>query len=188
MMRASIGVSSPACPLGIAGAIPVLVMQLNRRKVRREALHAFKNPSPNHRMLLDECEFFFGQAAWLLQNAVGDTDLSHVVQQARQCESAPLRADRVASRLRWRRIAGSRGCCVLRCKVARVKRVRQRADKLKVGRFKIFAGRTNRNRRTIVDLRQLLNFTNRGSLPFQFRQLARTPLHCEDAPQPPPAA
>src|ERR1700722_1172102 len=68
-------------PLRVSGSVPVLVVQLNGCKKRRETLNAFENSPPDHRMLLDNREFFVGKTAGFLQHTVRDTDLSHVVKE-----------------------------------------------------------------------------------------------------------
>jgi len=59
---------------GVAGAIPVFVVQFDGAEVRREALHALEYAAADDRMLLDEDPLFFGEAAGLLQHTVRDAD------------------------------------------------------------------------------------------------------------------
>ncbi len=61
--------------LRIAGAVPVLVVQLYGRKIGRKATDAFENPPPDYRMFFDQRELGLSQAARLLQNRIGDADL-----------------------------------------------------------------------------------------------------------------
>src|SRR5690348_3140442 len=63
----------------VARSIPVLVMQFDCTEVRYESLDTFENPSTDNGVLLNQSKFLGGETPGLLQDAIGDADLSNVM-------------------------------------------------------------------------------------------------------------
>ena len=67
---------------GIAGAVPILVVQLHNRQVLLESADPFQNSASDRRMLAKHGHFVGGKLAGLSEDAVGNADLADVVKKA----------------------------------------------------------------------------------------------------------
>ena len=98
MMRASMGVSSPFCPMRVTRSVPVFMVQFHGAQVGRKAGNAFENSSSDHGMLANQGEFLVGKATGFLQNAVSNADFSNVVQKRPDPDSFHVRSRKSESR------------------------------------------------------------------------------------------
>ena len=80
-MRAASGTAFPLQAVRISAAVPILMMEFDRRQIGAESLHALQDSASDRRMLLDQRKFGVAQHAGLLQHVIRHSDLSNVVEQ-----------------------------------------------------------------------------------------------------------
>ena len=116
----------------VSAAIPVFVMQLHCCEEGREALHTFQNPAADDRVLLDERQLLARESPLLLQNSVGDADLSDIVQQCANANAIDVGLVKAQCGCDRAGELADTPAVTRRVRIARVERICQRTDKLKV--------------------------------------------------------
>ena len=125
--------------VGVAGAVPVFVMELDGAEVGHEAVDAFEDAAADDGVLFDDVPLLVGEAAGLLQDAVGDADFADVVEKRADADALDVRGGQIhgggdgAGKLAdTMAVAGG-------VAIARVESAGERADKFQIGGLEFFA-------------------------------------------------
>src|ERR1700741_1415622 len=151
-------------------------MQLDGTKVGRKSLHLLKNPTPNHRVLLDQFKFFAGELPGLLQNAVGYAYLAEVVQKGADTKPLHVCRPKIHCLCNCARKLTDPPTVTCSVPVAGVESVRERTDELEICGLKICTCRTDGYCSAGVKLSQFPDYKDRRRLLFQLGEHASA--HC----------
>jgi hypothetical protein len=90
MIRDPSGISSPARPVGIAGAVPALVLVADEPADAGEELHRREDLLPDDRVALHHRALVGGERARLVEDRLGHRDLADVVEDRGEPQVAQL--------------------------------------------------------------------------------------------------